>query len=612
MATRPQGIILFFFLIVVICLSVMATLKCCNDCPQNYEASNLRALKLHQKHCEAAQRRHLRSIQTRKLGLAKNQIQRSSLYAHKARNNDGPVSSSFFGSWTCANPKLTQVNPLAGPSHSHHMDVDVDGDLADTAAEVIIYLLLALGQVLTKLTQDDPRAGPSQSHYMDIDGVVTTSGPPIASMAGTLEPDPETSTQSETRPIWQRRLPARYRDILPQPAPSVVNDVEAQRTHIPRILLIVRDTIRTVTNAFGLWREYQHRPSYDPDSAVDADELANAGESDVSSPSVTDHDPNLEPIHQNSTIEHLINWQNTGSASKSNNEVNRLVKDVLLHPDFSADDLKGFDATRKNQRLDKADAKSSHLTAFQETSVTIEVPSGDKTKPAQPIQIPGLYFRKLTTVIKDAFQSPLASQYHFSPFKLYRTSPTTGEHERIYSEIYNSDSFIKEHDRVQRAPVPDDDWNCKREKIVAALMFWSDSTHLANFGTAKLWPIYMFLGNLSKYTRSHPTAHACHHLAYIPSLPDWFQDLIASSHPKWATQKKEILTHCRRELFHAVWKVLLDDAFLHVYKYGIVIKCHDGVERRVYPRIFTYAADYPEKYVFLANIRQAKLKQSHP
>ena len=147
---------------------------------------------------------------------------------------------------------------------------------------------------------------------------------------------------------------------------------------------------------------------------------------------------------------------------------------------------------------------------------------------------------------------------------------------------------------------------------MAALMFWSDSTHLANFGTAKLWPIYMFLGNLSKYTRSHPTAHACHHLAYIPSLPDWFQDLIASSHPKWATQKKEILTHCRRELFHAVWKVLLDDAFLHAYKYGIVIKCHDGVERRVYPRIFTYAADYPEKYIFLANIRQAKLKQSHP
>ena len=170
-----------------------------------------------------------------------------------------------------------------------------------------------------------------------------------SSVAGTLEPDPETSTQLETRPVCQRRLPAQFRDILPQPAPPVINDVEAQRTHIPRVLLIVHDTIRTVANAFGLWHEYQHRPSYDSDSAVDADELVKAGESNVSSPSATDHNPDVEPVHKNSTIKHLINWQNMGSTSKSNNEVNRLVKDVLLHPDFSVDDLKGFDAMHENQ-----------------------------------------------------------------------------------------------------------------------------------------------------------------------------------------------------------------------------------------------------------------------
>jgi hypothetical protein len=46
---------------------------------------------------------------------------------------------------------------------------------------------------------------------------------------------------------------------------------------------------------------------------------------------------------------------------------------------------------------------------------------------------------------------------------------------------------------------------------------------------------------------------------------------------------------------HAVWELLLDDEFLHAYTYGIVIMCRDGIERRVYPRIFTYSADYPEK-----------------
>jgi hypothetical protein len=29
----------------------------------------------------------------------------------------------------------------------------------------------------------------------------------------------------------------------------------------------------------------------------------------------------------------------------------------------------------------------------------------------------------------------------------------------------------------------------------------------------------------------------------------------------------------------------------------MVVKCADGIERRVYPRIFTYSADYPEKWV---------------
>ncbi|KIJ58627.1 hypothetical protein HYDPIDRAFT_49315, partial [Hydnomerulius pinastri MD-312] len=64
----------------------------------------------------------------------------------------------------------------------------------------------------------------------------------------------------------------------------------------------------------------------------------------------------------------------------------------------------------------------------------------------------------------------------------------------------------------------------------------------------------------------------------------------------------DVLTHCKRELFHGVWKVLMDDEFIDAYRNGIVVKCYDGVERRVFPRIFTYSADYPEK-VLLATIR---------
>jgi hypothetical protein len=57
---------------------------------------------------------------------------------------------------------------------------------------------------------------------------------------------------------------------------------------------------------------------------------------------------------------------------------------------------------------------------------------------------------------------------------------------------------------------------------------------------------------------------------------------------------------------HAIWALLLNPEFMHAYEHGIVIKCADGVMRRVYPRFFTYSADYPEKYVMILSYRDAE------
>ncbi len=47
-----------------------------------------------------------------------------------------------------------------------------------------------------------------------------------------------------------------------------------------------------------------------------------------------------------------------------------------------------------------------------------------------------------------------------------------------------------------------------------------------------------------------------------------------------------------------VWEHLLqDEEFKEAYKNGIVIECADGILRRLFPRFFTYSADYPEKCV---------------
>ena len=61
---------------------------------------------------------------------------------------------------------------------------------------------------------------------------------------------------------------------------------------------------------------------------------------------------------------------------------------------------------------------------------------------------------------------------------------------------------------------PDD--NPDTEVTVLAMMLWSDSTHLTSFGTASLWPVYLYFGNLSKYPHSdqmpmlHITSHTFH------------------------------------------------------------------------------------------------------
>jgi hypothetical protein len=59
-----------------------------------------------------------------------------------------------------------------------------------------------------------------------------------------------------------------------------------------------------------------------------------------------------------------------------------------------------------------------------------------------------------------------------------------------------------------------------------------------------------------------------------------------------------LMTYLKRELMQRVWRILLGADLIHAYLHGIVIKCADGVERLVFPRFFTYSADYPEKFIF--------------
>ena len=80
-------------------------------------------------------------------------------------------------------------------------------------------------------------------------------------------------------------------------------------------------------------------------------------------------------------------------------------------------------------------------------------------------------------------------------------------------------------------------------------------------------------------------------------LPDSIQDLYKEIYG--AAANSDILTFLKRELVHAIWSLLLNEDFVNAYIFGIIVLCADGIERRLFPRFFTYSADYPEKYISL-------------
>jgi hypothetical protein len=204
----------------------------------------------------------------------------------------------------------------------------------------------------------------------------------------------------------------------------------------------------------------------------------------------------------------LMNWANSGSARKTEVEITRLGREVLSSPNFKVEELGSFDAHRENKRMDDAIAAVEFngtpfsRDGWHEVKVDIQVPVASTTRPPPPsrtFSVPGFHYRSLVEVIKAAWGEESATKFHPSPFKRIHIHPETKTETWVYDEAYTSDVWIDAHDALQkqlREP------GCNLERVIAGLMFWSDSTHLTSFGNAKVWPLYLYFADLSKYIRA--------------------------------------------------------------------------------------------------------------
>ncbi|KAG9091927.1 hypothetical protein FRC06_000322 [Ceratobasidium sp. 370] len=277
-------------------------------------------------------------------------------------------------------------------------------------------------------------------------------------------------------------------------------------------------------------------------------------------------------------------------------------------PDFNPDDIVGVNFRALDDQLAEAaktwDPNYPASAGWKNTTLKVQIPPLPRTaSSSDPVfyEVTGFRERGLIDQMKRHFSHNDPATFHYEPFESYWTPPNAPPAStpiEIRDEVYSSPVMMRYHREVQALKI--DDPACDLPRCVAAFMFASDGLQFGNFCHTKGWPIFASFGNVSKYERCKPLSNTVFEVAHIPTLPDAIEEAITKLHGKPPIDA--LLAHLRRELMQEVWKVLLDDEFIHAWFNGVVIKCADGIPRRVFPRIITYSADYPEK-VLIAAIR---------
>ncbi|KAK7037661.1 hypothetical protein VNI00_010884 [Paramarasmius palmivorus] len=448
-------------------------------------------------------------------------------------------------------------------------------------------------------------------------------------------PEPEPEIQSGKR---VRKAPARFknftisslassfreavrnattREPTPSPPPSAA-PASPPRVPSPSPPPVVpRTYVRTEPNEHGLFRIYDTKlPSQCPDldlsaaNVVDTPTIDTGERIDMSyraeriaaAMGVPDSQeaerPFYEPFRNASTFR-LINWAKD-IHTLTDDGVNTLVEDVLTKPDFDPADLADFDARTEKKRLDRhiADnaAKEEALpfgsnNIWKKDKVRIPMPCKghrfEKEEDAPHLELE-FWRRDLLGVLKSAVEGDTFSEYHLKAFKLFMQQPDSERITRVYGESYTSDRAI-DTERTRTESQEEDEL----EKVLLWLILFSDATHLTNFGTAELWPIYLWIANQSKYPRALPKNFSALHLAYLPKIPDLIKAQYRGHYG--CDPSDEVLRLLNRAVIQAVYDKILSPDFVKAYKEGIVFKCSDGKLRRFLPEFFAYSADYVEK-----------------
>jgi Plavaka transposase len=334
-----------------------------------------------------------------------------------------------------------------------------------------------------------------------------------------------------------RELPLRFRDNVPHPPPPLLlarlRQTEPIRSNSnssqpePSLSSSVATSIgsgvhrifRTPGNIFGLSRQYEGTsPSYDPEEHISLQDLSN-----IHVPAKVSESEGFYP-YPNPTAFALGDWYWNGGAQKSQSSFHKLM-DIIGDPQFRPADVQNVNWVQINKELGTDDDKEwlDEDAGWTRTPITISVPyqshrgiHPDHDAGPRNYTVNDFYHRSLVSIIQEKISGLTdGHRFHFEPYKLIWQCNRAADPVQVQGELYTSPAFISAHQELQNLP---GEPGCDLPRVVAALMFWSDSTQLTSFGNAKLWPLYLFFGNDSKYRRCKPSYHLCEHVAYFKTV----------------------------------------------------------------------------------------------
>jgi hypothetical protein len=288
----------------------------------------------------------------------------------------------------------------------------------------------------------------------------------------------ETHLSLMERKSWKnrdgRRLPKRFRDLLPEPStlappapsastlsssshasePSNVTGHHAVTTGIRRAACRINEFFTTQRNKFNLFRRYTtgSPPSHDPEDDAMTDDLCEdhdeAGRSDPSP-------AHLYPFPMRNSLL-LGDWYWNGGAQKSQTSFKDLL-DIVGDPDFNPTDVRHTKWDTINRVL--ADGRNwvDEDAGWEKTTISISVPfqsrrgASDSTGTPKEFLFTDFYHRNLVSVIKEKLSNARDNnQFHYDPYELNFQPDGSPRPIRVHGELYTSPAFLDEHKNCLR------------------------------------------------------------------------------------------------------------------------------------------------------------------